>query len=127
MECELTSCQVFGGDHSPNIYTSLRDQMALFSQADIIIGPHGAGLANMMWCQDGTSVIEFPLVPYANRNLGMLAMAAGMDYYLLPEISANYHLKYHVTREGVDAAVALVRHIIEKKGLQRLYAPRDEL
>ena len=118
--------QVFGGDHSPNTYKSLRDQMALFSQADIILGPHGAGLANMLWCQTGSSVIEFPLVPYANRNLGMLAMASGMDYHLLPEISANYHLKYRVTGAGVDAAVALLRHIIEKRGLQRLYA-RDEL
>ena len=93
-----------------------------------MLGPHGAGLTNMMWCQNGTSIIEFPLVPHTNRNLGFLAMATEMDYWLLPQINAKYYLKYEIEQAGVDAAIRLIRHIIDKRGLGHLYAKgREEL
>jgi Glycosyltransferase 61 len=37
---------------------SIVDQMLLFQRADFIIGPHGAGLANLLFCEPGTRVIE---------------------------------------------------------------------
>jgi hypothetical protein len=35
-----------------------RAQMALFRDAEFVIGPHGAGLANLLFCAPGTKVIE---------------------------------------------------------------------
>jgi len=37
---------------------STRDQILLFQSAEFIIGPHGAGLANLLFCEPGTKVIE---------------------------------------------------------------------
>jgi hypothetical protein len=34
------------------------EQVALFRQAEIIIGPHGAGLANLVFCSPGALVLE---------------------------------------------------------------------
>ena len=37
---------------------SLSQQVEAFSNAEIILGPHGAGLTNIMFCSPGTKVIE---------------------------------------------------------------------
>lgn len=38
---------------------SFEETHALFSNARIVIGPHGAGLANLVLCRSGTPVVEF--------------------------------------------------------------------
>jgi capsular polysaccharide biosynthesis protein len=38
---------------------SVVEQIKLFSRATHVVGAHGAGLANMMFCQPGSAVIEF--------------------------------------------------------------------
>jgi capsular polysaccharide biosynthesis protein len=37
---------------------SIYDQAALFNNAEIIIGPHGAGWTNLIFCKPGTKIIE---------------------------------------------------------------------
>ena len=49
------------------------------------------------------------------------------DYWILPQIHVNYHLKYTATENGVEALVRLLKHVIEKKGLQHLLAEHEEL
>ena len=99
----------------------MQKQLDLFQNIEIMLGPHGAGLTNMLWAPNGTSVIEFPLKPHSNRNMAMLAYAANMDYWILPEINCNYYLKYTVDKNGVDAMIRLLKHIIDKRGLEYLY------
>jgi hypothetical protein len=44
---------------------SITEQMTIFNNAEIIIGPHGAAFANLLWCKPGTQLIElFPRVYY---------------------------------------------------------------
>jgi glycosyltransferase involved in cell wall biosynthesis len=38
---------------------SIRDQISLFQSADFVIGAHGAGLTNLLFCEPGTKVLEF--------------------------------------------------------------------
>ena len=41
---------------------SFREASRLFSQADsVVVGPHGAGLSNLMFSPSGTGVVEFAL------------------------------------------------------------------
>ncbi len=49
-------------------------------------GPHGAGLANIMFAPDDVSVVEFPMKPHCNRCFGYLAAAFGFDYWVVPEV-----------------------------------------
>ena len=49
------------------------------------------------------------------------------DYWLLPQIHANYHLKYNATEEGVGALVRLLREVVLKKGLEHLLIHHHEL
>jgi capsular polysaccharide biosynthesis protein len=37
---------------------SIFDQAALFNNAEVIIGPHGAGWANLIFCKQGTKIVE---------------------------------------------------------------------
>ena len=113
--------KVYDGAFSPNVYTGIQGQFNLFQNAKIIFGPHGAGLTNMLWAQNGTTVIEFPLTRHVNRNMGMLAQICDHDYWLLPQISCNYFLQYTIDDAGVQALVRLLHHVIEKRGLQHLY------
>ena len=118
--------QVFSGPNSDNRYSSIQGQFDLFEHAHIIIGPHGAGLTNMIWSSNQTTVIEFSLTPYVNRNLGFLAVATEMDYWIVPQISTNLYLKYTIDDGHVAAVVRLVKHVIEKRGL-KMQVMKDEL
>ena len=42
------------------------ETIKLFNKAKIIIGPHGAGLTNMLFSKKGTKIIE--IMPYSDPN-----------------------------------------------------------
>ena len=58
-------------------------QVALFKNAEIVIAPHGAGLAHIAWCKPGTKIIEFFPSPYGPRGL---VRNATYDYWLLSQL-----------------------------------------
>ena len=47
----------------PLLQTTL-EQVKLFNRADMVIGPHGANLANIMWMRHGAAVVEFMSFKY---------------------------------------------------------------
>ena len=61
---------------------SLSEQIALFRGARAVISPHGAGLANLVFCYPGTKVIEFCSPKYLTRNYRDIAHFAQLDYYI---------------------------------------------
>ena len=60
----------------------IADQIALFSRAECVIGPHGAGLTNLAFCRAGTKVVEIgtPYRPWA--CFYEIAHHRGLDYHL---------------------------------------------
>jgi hypothetical protein len=58
-------------------------QVALFRQAEIVVAPHGAGLAHIAWCKPGTKVIEFFPDPDGPRGR---VRNATYDYWLLSQL-----------------------------------------
>jgi hypothetical protein len=58
-------------------------QVALFRQAEIVVAPHGAGLAHIAWCKPGTKVIEFFPNPEGPRGR---VRNATYDYWLLSRL-----------------------------------------
>ncbi|MGJ8671444.1 glycosyltransferase 61 family protein [Rubritalea sp.] len=60
---------------------SLAFQIALFSNADIIIAQHGAALANLIWCRPNTSLIEIdPYFRKPRQHFIRLANCMKLDY-----------------------------------------------
>ncbi len=79
------------------------EQVLLFSQADIVVSVHGAGLSNMVFLQPGMKVVEFIQKPDPQLTFGTrrnthllnpcfraIASAMNLDYsYVLGELDLN--------------------------------------
>ncbi|VXD25014.1 tetratricopeptide repeat protein [Planktothrix paucivesiculata] len=62
---------------------SFAEQVALFAQAKVIMGAHGSGLTNILFCQPGTQVIEW-MSPHYNRHYyWVISQYLGLEHYCL--------------------------------------------
>jgi hypothetical protein len=62
---------------------SLAEQIALFSQAGVVVGPHGAGLTNIVFAPAGATLIEFFGDSYINGCFWALANLRGQTHAFL--------------------------------------------
>lgn len=61
------------------------EQIAIYQQAEFIIGPHGASFTNILWCQPGTHLFELFSPTYFPDFFRYLAELLGLHY------SAYFH------------------------------------
>lgn len=59
------------------------EQAKLFASAKAIVSPHGAGLANLMFCREGTGVLEIFAGGYVKPTFHNLANKSGLDHHFL--------------------------------------------
>lgn len=59
---------------------TLAEQIALFNNAEFIIGPHGAAFANIIWCEPATHLFELFATNYAPIHFRYLSAMMGMKY-----------------------------------------------
>jgi capsular polysaccharide biosynthesis protein len=104
-------------EHDFEIYTPSEhdDQPRDFGEADFVVGPHGAGLANLAFCRPGTRVVEILPTDNAHPFYYSLAVSAGLDYgYLLaqsvvdrpPGAFGPSPYDFHVDLEELRVAIA---------------------
>ena len=62
---------------------SFREQADLFANASAIVAPHGAALANIVFCQPGTRVVEITTRAGYRDWYWQLATVAGLSYEVL--------------------------------------------
>jgi capsular polysaccharide biosynthesis protein len=62
---------------------SLREQIQLFQEAKSVVAPHGAALANLVFCRSGTPVAEIFSPHYFNDCYQTLAREAGLRHFSL--------------------------------------------
>jgi len=101
---------------------SFEKQISLFKSAEIVCGPHGAGLSNIAFCQKNASVLEIAMEERISIAVGAvfweLACAAGLDYHVLsasriPVDEANGHDgALYVDPQKFEAAL---NHLIENR------------
>ena len=60
---------------------TLEEQITTFKGASVIVGPHGAGLTNVVFCLPGTILYEIVPAAYHNGCFCNLALAADMQYW----------------------------------------------
>jgi hypothetical protein len=65
------------------------EQIDLFRDADVIVTPHGAGMANLLFCAPGTRVLE--ITPAAEYRSGFVEMSGklGLVHAVLPCASVH--------------------------------------
>jgi len=59
---------------------SIFEQAALFSSAKKVVGIHGAALANLVWCEEGTDVIELASQGYLPPAFSMISNIRSLNY-----------------------------------------------
>lgn len=67
----------------------------LFAQADVVVGAHGAGLANLAFCKPGTQVLELLPSAQAFPHYYTLAVVGGLPYSCLIGPSDHEHEPHH--------------------------------
>lgn len=62
---------------------NFQDQITAMQQAEIVVAPHGAAITNVIFCQQGTHVVEIADLSFPNPNFYALASAMGHHYWIL--------------------------------------------
>ena len=65
---------------TPEKYT-VNEQASIFSAAEIVIAPHGAGLTNLVFCNPGTRVLEMFPPDYINVCYWALSNQMSLEYF----------------------------------------------
>ena len=92
-----------------------------FAEAAIIVGPHGAGLTNLAFCQPGTKVLELMPTDQEEPHYYTLSDAANLEYGYLAGRSINERPKkfkeswgttsyydFYINEEELDSALAKI-------------------
>lgn len=87
---------------------TLREQVLLFQGANIIVAQHGASLANLIFCQEGATIVE--IIP---KNIGhvvhyfsLLCEVLGLHYIAIEQENAHSA----VNTEEIVAALRKIRN-----------------
>ena len=108
--------------------SGLEMQMRQFRGARVMIGGHGAGLANMLFAAPNAAVVEFPMAPHVDRCFEHMAHALGHAYHVVPALRSFYYGRYVATPAAAEALVCLLRTLLDDQGLAHLVqSHRDEL
>jgi hypothetical protein len=64
---------------------TIKEQMEIYSSAEIVLGPHGASFSNILWCRPNTVLIELFSNQYYPPYFKYLANVLGLKYYAIIE------------------------------------------
>ncbi len=81
------------------------DQVRLFSQTDLLVAQHGAGLSNIVWLPKGAAVLEIkpPLPPVINEIFANLASARRIDYATVDQLDEHAEVDPENVRLAVES------------------------
>jgi capsular polysaccharide biosynthesis protein len=87
----------------------LLEQQRIFSQARIIVGVHGAGLTNIMWCNPSDTVKILEIVPRGLNDTGyhFISDAMGFEHHILIGETVEEEKNYAWSDITVDSDLAI--------------------
>jgi capsular polysaccharide biosynthesis protein len=77
---------------------SFKEQIKLFSEAKIVLGLHGAGLANVVFCNKQVQLCEIRVAGFDNFVFKVLAEELSIDYFSIElcDKIANMHFNDYI-------------------------------
>lgn len=91
------------------------EQVAAFAAARVVVAPHGAGLANVVFCRPGARVVEFFNRSYVNPCFEHWAHAARLDYRaVVPAGAEPVGKERSANREDIVADIAGVLTAVDQ-------------
>ena len=81
---------------------SIEEQIQAFTNAQLVIGIHGAGMSNILWCREGTKIVEIFHPNFAPWCYAILANQLNMDYYSLGRDPGSMDINFRETDVEVD-------------------------
>jgi capsular polysaccharide biosynthesis protein len=103
----------YGFEIVESMPTSVKVQIQMFSDASVIVSPHGSALTNLLWCAPGTRVVELfsrsfmpPMYAYISHILG-LRYAYIVDSASEQHHWTNMHKDMDVNMNSLSAAVEM--------------------
>ncbi len=84
---------------------SFKQQIEIFSNAKIIVAPHGAGLANIVFCKKNTKIIEIKPRNHPNKVYETISKINKLNYFLIK-------LKY--VKNNIKGDMFLKKEILKK-------------
>lgn len=85
---------------------SFRDQVALFAEAEIVAGPHGAGFSNLLFAPDSAKVLEISNVERVKSVYFLLTKAMGQNYAPLAGSKGGRNESFRADPAAVEATLA---------------------
>lgn len=104
------------------------EQVQLLAQTDVLVGQHGAGLANMTWMKPGSVVIEIqpPLIAPIDRIFSSLAGAMSLNHLTVSQTDEHAPIEAAaVLKALVTAQESPGRFVPPLMGRQPLRAMRQ--
>jgi capsular polysaccharide biosynthesis protein len=96
---------------------SLAEQVTLFSKAEIVVSPHGAGLANILFSPPGLTVVDIFEPSRFSKSFWSMSGALKHDYWCLigdtvpsgSPYAGDIHVPLGDLKEILDATTTNVR------------------
>ena len=85
---------------------SVAEQITLFFNARLVVGPHGAGLTNILFCQPGAAVIELVPSPDARNMFWLIANKAELRFSFLRCGSTGFDSDLMVDVAALETLIA---------------------
>jgi Capsular polysaccharide biosynthesis protein len=84
------------------------EQIAVFRAARVVVAPHGAGLANLVFCEPGARVVELVNRDYFNPVFWRVAALRGLDYRAVLRVG-EVPIREEASAGGDDVVADLAR------------------
>ncbi|MDD5217956.1 MAG: glycosyltransferase family 61 protein [Candidatus Omnitrophica bacterium] len=95
---------------------SVAEQTSLFDETEVVVGPNGAGFANLAFCREKAKVIELFPENYINPSVWTLSNQIKLDYYYIAGKVDPLQSKPESGRSDQDFSIDLadLKDILEK-------------
>jgi Glycosyltransferase 61 len=102
---------------------SVPEQAAVMAACDVVVGPHGGGMSNLVFCMPGTKVIEIYSPELVATYFWKLSNQLGLDYYYMlgkgsqATLEADYPQSWDA-HEDIEVDLDVLERTLALAGLQ---------